>query len=309
MSILSRNVIAPVPAPPRTLEWEEVDCPLCDGPRRQVVLEAADLSPGSSGLRFAVVRCADCGLCFTNPRPSPATIGQFYSDLYRPHRPPRPGRRHRSRSRKERQALPWHGDGRLLDFGCGGGTYLQRMHREGWQVLGVDASAAAVERVRRDLGLPALVGTLPHPHLRPGSFDVITMLHSLEHVHDPLTVLREAHQLLAPGGRLLVAVPNIDSLPFRWFGPAWYALDLPRHLTHFTPRTLTSMLLRAGFRPGPVRLVRHSDWLRASARLAGRLTPDARWPRWLATKPLSRLATWYSYLRQQCDCMMVMSER
>jgi SAM-dependent methyltransferase len=309
MSILSRNVAAPAAGPPRSLEWEEVDCPLCGGRQRHILLEAADLAPGSSGLRFAVVRCSDCGLCYTNPRPSPATIGQFYPDVYRPHRAPRPGRQWRSRSRKERQVLPWHGQGRLLDFGCGGGTYLQRMHRAGWHVLGLDVSAAAVERVRGDLGLPALVGTLPHPALEPASFDVITMLHSLEHVHDPLPVLRGAHRLLTPSGRLLVAAPNLDSLPFRWFGPAWYALDLPRHLIHFTPQTLTAMLQQAGFRPGPVQMVRHSDWVRASARLARRLMPAARWPRWLATKPVSRLAAWYCYLTRRCDCMMVMAER
>jgi SAM-dependent methyltransferase len=309
MSIISRNVIAPLAAPARALEWEEVDCPLCEGPRRQILLEAPDLAPGSCGLRFAVVQCPDCGLCFTNPRPSPATIGQFYSDVYRPHRAPRPGRRSRRRRRNERQVLPRHGDGRLLDFGCGGGTYLQRLHCEGWQVLGLDISAAAVERVRCDLGLPALVGSLPHPLLEPASFDVITMMHSLEHVHDPLTVLREARRLLAPGGRLLVAAPNIDSLPFRWFGPAWYALDLPRHLTHFTPRTLTLMLQRAGYRPGPVRMIRHSDWIRASARLACRVTPAERWPRWLAGKLLSRVAASYAYLTRQSDCMMVTAER
>lgn len=309
MSLISRDAIAPALPPARKLEWEEVDCPLCRGPRREVLLEAPDLGPGSSGLYFAVVRCPDCGLCFTNPRPTPASIGQFYPDVYRPHRTPRPGRPSWRRGRRERQTLPWHGQGRLLDFGCGGGSYLQRMHSLGWRVAGLDVSAAAVQRVRSALGLHALVGTLPHPLLEPAGFDVITMWHSLEHVHDPLTVLREARRLLAPGGRLLVAAPNIAGLPFRWFGPAWYALDVPRHLTHFTPATLERMLRCAGFRTGPVRMVRHSDWLRASARLASRLRPAARWPRCLAAKPLSRLAAWYTYFARRCDCMMVTAER
>ena len=144
--------------------------------------------------------------------------------------------------------IPWHGRGRLLDFGCGGGAYLERMHRQGWDVTGLDVSAAAVECVRTRLGLRALLGTLPHPELKPATFDVVTMWHSLEHVHEPLEVLRAAHQLLAPGGKLLVATPNIDSLPFRWFGQAWYGLDLPRHLTHFSSRTLRRLLERAGER-------------------------------------------------------------
>jgi 2-polyprenyl-3-methyl-5-hydroxy-6-metoxy-1,4-benzoquinol methylase len=300
------------------VEWEEPDCLLCGGRRWAPVIEAPDQGPDGTGLWFAVVQCQDCGLCFTNPRPSVTSIGQFYPPVYRPHRPPRPDRRKTprlrlapewGRPRKEREALPWHGEGRLLDFGCGGGSFLERMHRQGWQVLGLDVSPAAVERVRNALGLPALLGTLPHPQLAPGSFDVITMWHSLEHVHRPLDVLREAYQLLAPGGKLIVAVPNIESLPFRWFGSAWYGLDLPRHLTHFAPWTLHLMLEHVGFAVGPVRMVRHSDWFRSSAKLSCNDADAPRWHRLLTLKPFSRLATWYSYVTSQCDCMIVSAVR
>jgi SAM-dependent methyltransferase len=201
------------------------------------------------------------------------------------------------------------GQGRLLDFGCGGGSFLERMYRHGWQVTGLDTSASVVERIRTELGLPALAGTLPHPELRPASFDLVTMWHSLEHVHAPLEVLREAHRLLVPGGKLLVAVPNIDSLPFRWFGHAWFGLDLPRHLTHFAPWTLYLMLHRAGFRVGPVHMVRHSGWLRRSARLACQSPQSSRWHRCLQWSPAARLATWYGYFTHQADCMMVVAER
>jgi SAM-dependent methyltransferase len=306
-------------APGPVVEWEEPDCLLCGGRRWAPLLEAADSEPGSSGLWFAVVQCLDCGLCFTNPRPSPAGMARFYPPAYRPHRTP-PARRRRKpwrlrlptpwgAPRRQRQALDWHGAGRLLDFGCGGGSFLQRMHQQGWQVTGVDVSPAAVGRVRQRLGLRTLLGSLPHPDLRPASFDVITMWHSLEHVHRPTDVLDEAHRLLAPGGRLLVAVPNIASLPFRWFGSAWYGLDLPRHLTHFAPWTLHLMLENAGFAVGPIRMVRHSDWLRSSARLSARHVSTPRWHRLFTAKPTSRLATWYSYLTGQCDSMIVTAHR
>jgi 2-polyprenyl-3-methyl-5-hydroxy-6-metoxy-1,4-benzoquinol methylase len=301
------------------VEWEEPDCLLCGGVRRTPVLEAPDDAPGGTGLWFAVVQCLDCGLCYTNPRPSPASIGQFYPSAYVPHltpgaRGPRRPWRFRLPSpwhgpRRDRRTLAWHGEGRLLDFGCGGGSFLERMHRQGWQVTGVDASAAAVGRVRDDLGLRALHGSLPHPELRPQSFDVITMWHSLEHVHRPMAVLEEAYRLLAPGGRLLVAVPNIDSLPFRWFGSAWYALDLPRHLTHFAPWTLHLMLENVGFAVGPIRMVRHSEWLRGSARRSALRGATTRWHRLLGLKSASRLATWYSYFTSQCDCMIVTAQR
>src|SRR5213079_445602 len=151
-------------------------------------------APGSAGLWFAVVQCHDCGLCFTNPRPSVRSIGQFYSEQYLPHRT-RPGRAAArwwrrlpllGRRAERGRAVPWHGEGRLLDFGCGGGSFLALMARAGWQVTGVDVSAAAVRRVRGELGLRALTGSLPHPELPEGGFDVVTMWHSLEHVHQPV---------------------------------------------------------------------------------------------------------------------------
>jgi hypothetical protein len=114
---------------------------------------------------------------------------------------------------------------------------------------------------------------------------------------------------LIPGGKLFVAVPNIDSLPFRWFGSAWYGLDLPRHLTHFAPWTLHLMLEKAGFRVGPIRMVRHSDWLRSSAKLACQTARSPNWSPWLSAKLLSRVATWYCYWSHQSDCMMVSAER
>jgi 2-polyprenyl-3-methyl-5-hydroxy-6-metoxy-1,4-benzoquinol methylase len=183
------------------------------------------------------------------------------------------------------------------------------MADQGWQVTGVDTAPSAVEHVRSEYGLTAFVGSLPHDDLAPGSFDVVTMWHSLEHVHQPLAILREAHRLLVPGGKLVVATPNIDSLPYRVFGRSWYGLDLPRHLTHFTPSTLAAMVHAAGFRPEPVRQVRHSDWLRSTAKLAiahGKYAALARVLKW---KPVSKVAAWFCYAVGQADCILCVAER
>lgn len=318
MSFFPREQAAPAEPAGPIIAWEETNCLLCGSSRWSPLVEARDNLPGGSGLWFVVVRCHDCGLCFTNPRPSPDSIGQFYPTMYRPHRLPNPRKRrpwlkHRAGSwqslKRERWPLPWHGEGRLLDFGCGGGSFLNRMHRQGWQVTGLDVSAAAVHQVQAGLGLPALVGTLPHPELPPESFDVITMWHSLEHVHHPLEVLRQAYRLLAPGGKLVVATPNIDSLPFRWFRHAWYGLDLPRHLIHFAPWTLQLMLERSSFHAGPICMVPRGDWMRWSARLACHAPRGPCWQRWLTAKPASRFAAWYSYWTQQSDCILVAAEK
>jgi 2-polyprenyl-3-methyl-5-hydroxy-6-metoxy-1,4-benzoquinol methylase len=178
------------------------------------------------------------------------------------------------------------------------------MHRQGWSVTGLDVSAAAVATVERKLGVPALLGSLPHPDLERGSFDVITMWHSLEHVHHPLPILQAARELLAPGGKILVAVPNFAGLPFEWFGPSWFALDLPRHLVHFTPNTLIAMLAKAGFASIKIRMIRHDDWLRSSARLACRKSNPPGWQKMLTHKYPARMAAWACYLLGRSDCML-----
>ncbi len=303
----------PTPQPeegvaPSRLEWEEVNCLLCGGRSWNTLLEAQDYQ-GRTGLWFAVVQCNDCGLCFTNPRPQEACLDRFYPDDYRPHQinPEKARGPLRLKLRKLWPGplkLPPTGQGRLLDFGCGGGSFLRRMHQQGWHVVGMDVSSDVVERVHAETGLPVMLGTLPNPELEANSFDLITMWHALEHVPDPLGAVREAHRLLAPGGKIMVAAPNIDSLAFRTFGQSWFGLDLPRHYTHFAPWTLHFMLERGGFRDVRIRMIRHSSWIRHSARLAC-LQPHAQPIHRLMTgKLLSRFLAFYSCVTRQSDCMM-----
>lgn len=317
MMLSSASPPAPSAAP--AVRWDDAACPLCGQRDEHLLLEAADPNPCSRpALRFAVVRCRACTLVYTNPRPDPSCIGRFYPTDYRPHRRPRKMRhvgkpsvvaRWSGRACPERDGdLPWAGSGRLLDFGCGGGSYLKRMADHGWQVTGLDAAVGAVRQIQEELGLRALVGTLPHPDLAPASFDVVTMWHSIEHVHDPLAILRAAWDVLVPGGKLVVACPNVESWAFRAFGPAWFGLDLPRHLTHFSPHTLRTALTAAGFQVDSVRPIRHSDWLRSSAKLAVR-QGSAGWRGALAWKPLAKLTAAANYLARGSDCMMAVAER
>jgi 2-polyprenyl-3-methyl-5-hydroxy-6-metoxy-1,4-benzoquinol methylase len=298
--------------------WEECACLLCGSTESVPAIEAPDPTPAQNGMWFAVVQCESCGLRFTNPRPNKETIGQFYPADYQPHRRPRQLRKPLRRwyplgtlrgRASERRSLPWHGKGRLLDFGCGGGSFIVRMADQGWKVIGLDASVGAVREIQEKLGLKALVGSLPHPDLKPETFDVITMWHSLEHVHEPKQILQEAWKLLVPGGRLLIATPNIESWPFYWFGQSWFGLDLPRHLIHFCPKTIRSMLETTGFRVASIRGLRHSDWLRSSARLASRNQDAKWWQRAMKYKPFARLSAWFCFIMGRADCMIAVAER
>ncbi len=278
--------------------WEQTACPLCMSATAQTVVAADD-----PALPCQVVRCCRCGLCYTNPRPDRGSVGRFYPDDYTPHQYRPSGGAGRDDGFDAALAVPPPG-GRLLDFGCGAGKRLQRARALGWQVTGIDVSPRAVAHVRERLGLGALVGSLPHPELRPGSFEAITMSQSLEHVHDPLAVLREAHRLLTPGGQVIVAVPNLAGLPFGWFGAAWIGLDLPRHLIHFEPPTLRRMLQQAGFRVARMAAVRHNSWLRHSARRAG-----ATAARLLRYRLAASLAGWYCAARGRTDSIVAVGMR
>ncbi|MCI0641266.1 MAG: class I SAM-dependent methyltransferase [Gemmataceae bacterium] len=315
MTYFARATSLGLETTPAEVAWEECVCPLCGSPKYAPLVEAPDRTPGSSGLWFMVVQCQSCSLCYTNPRPSKDGMAQFYRNEYPPHQPcakkPKAIRWWRRLpfwlhgAEHYRKALPPLGQLRLLDFGCGAGAFLARMLSQGWRVTGIDANETAVDNVRERLGVNAFVGSLPHPLLDDGSFDVVTMWQALEHTHEPLRVLRGAWKLLAPGGLLIVTVPNIDSLAFRLFGSVWNGLDLPRHLVHFAPGTLRLMLHSAGFRPSRVRMVRRGGWLRASARLAQRCLPGMHgWRRWLQGKVFSSIASWYAACTRQADCLL-----
>ena len=199
--------------------------------------------------------------------------------------------------------------GKLLDFGCGAGQFLAQMDQLGWQVTGIDSSAPTVEWLRQELALQVYVGSLPHPWLAGRTYDVITMWHSLEHTHNPRRILEAAGELLVPNGKLVVAVPNIDSLAFRWFGSYWYGLDVPRHLSHFSRQTLTNLLRRSGFQIESVRMVRHSSWLRASARLAWQGQQRCARSFLLQSHFLSGLLSRYNFRTGQAEALIVTAMR
>jgi SAM-dependent methyltransferase len=287
-----RMAAQPCTAAP-AIAWQECACLLCNGVHLTPLLESTD---SRSGLRFLVVQCNRCGLAFTNPRPDPSSISQFYPDDYRCHR----AKERVAKTDPLMKLLPKHGQARLLDFGCGGGDFLARMHAAGWNVTGLDSSAAAIQNVRERLKLRAHVGTLPCPLFTDACFEAITMRQSLEHTHEPLEVLRAAYRLLTPGGRLIVAAPNFDSCAAAWFGAHWFGLDVPRHLTHFIPGTLRLMLNRAGFEQVEIRQQSHRSWIRHSAERAATMP-------FLRSRLGSTMAAWWAALHGRAEGILAIA--
>jgi len=134
-----------------------------------------------------------------------------------------------------------------LDVGCGSGAALGVARALGWQVAGIEMDEAAAEKARR-FAEEIYIGDALSAPFPPGRFDLVTAMHVVEHVPDPVRLVRRMVDWLAPGGLLIIEVPNADGLGARLFGRAWSGLELPRHLSHFSPATLRRAVERAGGR-------------------------------------------------------------
>jgi len=206
---------------------------------------------------FSLACCGDCGLWFTNPRPDQAHIGPYYqSDAYVSHTgSDAPGlintlyrwvRQHtlgvKKRQVEQKNILEGR---RLLDVGCGTGEFAAHMSRTGWKVTGVEPDPATADRARRLHGIS--VNHEGWLNTEADQFEVITMWHVLEHVHDLRPRVQRLQQLLLPGGLLVVAVPNPMSTDAYHYKQYWAAWDVPRHLYHFPPSMLRNFIESFGF--------------------------------------------------------------
>jgi len=260
-------MVSPAEAPVRAEA-----CALCGGESSHPVVTAYDRMVARPA-DYAYVQCDTCALVRLNPMPSPGEIAMFYPDHYRPHvgearrddrklinrlairylygvdsrsRSPLLRRLFRAISGRVMAAIREPlGDNRVLDVGCGSGSLLARYRALGWTVRGIEMDPRACA-VCRERGIDVHHGTVFDAPFAEGEFDLIILHHVIEHVLDPVGVLRRVRELLGPAGLAEVQTPNIEGAGFAWYGSCWYALDAPRHLMLFSPRTLRALSRRAG---------------------------------------------------------------
>ena len=180
------------------------------------------------GGRFPVVRCRDCGLLRTTPRPTRQTIAAYYPASYAPYQRC-PARIHASRTprRGPRGALvrladprsEWTPDlapGRMVEFGCSSGVFMQFMAAKGWRVTGIEPSPDASARAR-EAGLDVLTGSLEEAPNPPGPAQLVVGWMVFEHLHDPRLALARFRDWVAPDGWLALSVPDCGGLEARAF--------------------------------------------------------------------------------------------
>jgi SAM-dependent methyltransferase len=200
----------------------------------------AELPDGASRAG-GVVRCESCGAATTDPWPSEATLKRAYEGWYRPAggRFAGPGDAFlkRSRGALARRLDAIAPPGRVLDVGAGDGTLLDALRHQGRDALGLELVSTRTDIQAVDIA-----------DLDERDFAAIVFWHSLEHLPRPADALARAADLLAPGGVLVIAAPNSDSIQARLFKERWLALDLPRHLVHLPAGALVERLRALGLR-------------------------------------------------------------
>jgi 2-polyprenyl-3-methyl-5-hydroxy-6-metoxy-1,4-benzoquinol methylase len=260
------------------------NCLLC-GRRGQTLYEGLrDRLFGASG-EWGHLQCPNCGLVWLNPRPTPSELHKVYASYYthadggRKMQVPMLRERvkrelHATVSGYERLSAGWtwtlagrllalvpfvrervalyamllgaSDERRLLDVGCGSGDFLSLMRDAGWDVTGVEPDVSAAEFARERCAIPVVGSVLEDAGFPDQSFDVIVLNHVIEHVFDPVGLLKECARVAKPSGTIIVVTPNVASSGYRKFGKSWIHLDPPRHLHLFSSSTIRACCEGAG---------------------------------------------------------------
>lgn len=230
-------------------------CPVCNSTRINPLLTVKDHSVSKE--EYVVWQCSECTLRFTQDVPDEDSIGPYYaSPDYISHSNTSKGLLNQLYQRVRRITLGQKAalivrhtkeKGRLLDIGAGIGAFLSVMKKRGWEISGIEPDETARNKAKELFGI-----TLDQPSalfgLREHQYDAITLWHVLEHVHQLHPYVEQLKSLLAAEGKIFIAVPNYTSADAAAYRNYWAAYDVPRHLYHFTPRSIAVLMKAHGLK-------------------------------------------------------------
>jgi 2-polyprenyl-3-methyl-5-hydroxy-6-metoxy-1,4-benzoquinol methylase len=240
-----------------------ISCPICSSQIVAAFATAHDRLFGLAAGSFDLQGCNDCGCIFQRRMPTESELPAYYPQKYWwCESGKRDAAGMLARLEKayrdfvivdhvrfvQRCAAECNPTGRtLLDVGCGSGAFVAAAARCGFEAHGMDVSPQAAAVARRQSGVDVRQGDLSDDPWGGRKFDFVTMFHVLEHLPDPKRALTCVARWLAPGGALILQVPNAASVQARIFRERWYGLDVPRHVINFSPRGLSLLLAETGF--------------------------------------------------------------
>lgn len=231
-------------------------CPSCDSDLISPKLTAKDYTVSAE--RFEIWQCGKCSMRFTQNIPDKFTIAKYYrSENYISHTDTKKGFINslyhiiRKRTLDQKRNLIQHftgmQKGRLLDIGAGTGAFTAHLKNAGWQSVGLEPDEDTRHRALALYGFSLLESNQLFK-LPANSFDAVTMWHVLEHVHDLHEYMEQIRTVLQPAGKAFIAVPNYTSPDAQTYGQYWAGYDVPRHLYHFSPSSMKSLLQKHGMK-------------------------------------------------------------
>lgn len=230
-------------------------CPLCKSDAIRPRFACKDMF--ATGEEFGIMECTACGFAFTQKHPDEKEIGKYYeSPEYISHSNTSKGLKNKvyhivrrimlSEKRRLVEKLTLLKNGKMLDYGAGTCYFAHTMQEAGWDVTAIEKSPAAREVAKKELGIEAL----PEDALssiNDKELDVVTMWHVMEHIQNLDRMWEELYRILDDTGIAVIAVPNNRSYDAQEYGKYWAAYDVPRHLWHFTPKTIMKWGEKHGF--------------------------------------------------------------
>lgn len=231
-------------------------CPVCQATTIHNLFDCVDDTVSKE--LFTVMHCNTCQNRFTNNVPTQDAIGKYYkSDAYVSHSESSASfinkvyLKVRNITLKSKlnllTSLTQSSQRNLLDVGAGTGAFAAYMQAAHWAVTGLepDADAIAVALKNNNITLQPIANLFT---IEQGKYDIITMWHVMEHVHQLHDYMAQLAKLLAPQGKLIIAVPNYTSKDAELYGKDWAAYDVPRHLYHFSPQGMAYFAEKHGLR-------------------------------------------------------------
>lgn len=230
-------------------------CPLCGG--RELYEFAYCTDYEISGENYSLLRCKDCGMVTTANAPMESETHRYERLQHKLSLAESPKGvvntlyyivREIMLNRKWRMVkqLSYQKRGTLLNYGAKTGFFSDYMVRKNWAVTSVEKFHQE-RQFALELFHHRMIDTPDMRHLKDSSFDVVTLWHVLEHNNHPDELLNSFHKILKPNGILMVAMPNVNSLDAQYYGSSWAAYNVPRHLWHFNPNTISMLAKSCGF--------------------------------------------------------------
>ena len=234
------------------MKWENPQCNLCGSKKTNMFLK--DISTWEYPEKFNIVECCKCDLKFISPRPKKQYISKFYDeksywgeDLNKVRKITN-HKADKAYSKIYKFIKNNLNQPLVFDAGAGKGDFLAALKNGKSKLYGNELSKQACKYAKKVYCLDLIQGDFNDVEIGKEKYDVITFNSTLEHMYNPKAAVKKAKYALKKRGVLIITVPNIDSLGFKILGRNWLPLHPPKHLYHFSQKTLTKMIEDAGLK-------------------------------------------------------------